>query len=156
MNLHQIEFEETNKFSSLFLDYLQNKKELQPLFTYLPQLDQFEEIITNRRFQDERRGILTNVLKEQYDGLAISDAVSTNIDLLNDKNTFTITTGHQLNIFTGPLFFIYKVVTVINMAKMIRDRFLHYNFVPVYWMASEDHDFAEINNFRLFGKKYEW
>lgn len=156
MNLHQIEFEDTNRFSSLFLDYLQNKKELQPFFTYLPQLDQFEEIIANRGFQDHRRDILVKVLKEQYEGQSISEAVASNIDLLNENEAFTVTTGHQLNIFTGPLFFIYKVVTAINMAKMLGEHFPKNKFVPVYWMASEDHDFAEINNFRLFGKKYEW
>jgi bacillithiol biosynthesis cysteine-adding enzyme BshC len=74
----------------------------------------------------------------------------------SDLNTFTITTGHQLNIFTGPLFFIYKIVAAINMAKILKEKYSSYNFVPVYWMASEDHDFEEINNFRLFGEKYVW
>ncbi|WP_416171478.1 bacillithiol biosynthesis protein BshC [Algoriphagus boritolerans] len=72
------------------------------------------------------------------------------------KKTFTVTTGHQLNLFTGPLYFIYKIVSTINLAKNLQSAYPEYHFVPVYWMASEDHDFEEINNFKLDGKKYQW
>jgi bacillithiol biosynthesis cysteine-adding enzyme BshC len=67
-----------------------------------------------------------------------------------------VTTGHQLNIFTGPLYFIYKIVTVINACIELKKAYPEYNFVPVYWMASEDHDFEEISYFRFNGKKFTW
>jgi bacillithiol biosynthesis cysteine-adding enzyme BshC len=51
---------------------------------------------------------------------------------------------------------IYKIVTIINLAKKLKAEFPAYNFVPVYWMASEDHDFAEISSFNLFGKTFKW
>ncbi len=156
MNLLQIDFEETKRFSSIFLDYLQNKKELRSYYDQPPDIESFEKAITKRNFDNSRRPLLVNTLKSQYENFTISSTVSNNIDSLQEHNTFTVTTGHQLNIFTGPLFFVYKIAAAINMAKMLNERYLEYHFVPVYWMASEDHDFEEINNFRLFGKKYVW
>ncbi len=78
------------------------------------------------------------------------------IEKLQESNTYTVTTGHQLNIFTGPLYFIYKIVSTINLAKQLKSQYPDQNFVPIYWMASEDHDFEEISHFLLFGKKYQW
>jgi bacillithiol biosynthesis cysteine-adding enzyme BshC len=156
MNLHQIDFEATGRFSSTFLDYIQNKETLQPFFNQPPNIKSFEKIIAQRNFDDARRPALIQALNHQYEGIKISSEVSANIYALADKNTFTITTGHQLNIFTGPLFFIYKIIAAINLAKKLKERFPDSTFVPVYWMASEDHDFAEINHFRLFGSTYTW
>ncbi|HBS12012.1 MAG TPA: bacillithiol biosynthesis cysteine-adding enzyme BshC, partial [Flavobacteriaceae bacterium] len=72
-----------------------------------------------------------------------------NIQSLLSKNTFTITTGHQLNLFTGPLYFLYKIVSVLNLVEQLKIEFSDHNFVPIYWMASEDHDFDEINYFNF-------
>ena len=82
--------------------------------------------------------------------------LKSNIKLLADNKTFTITTGHQLNIFTGPLYFIYKIVTAINLGKELKQAFPDYNFVPVYWMATEDHDFEEINHVKIEDKMLTW
>lgn len=156
MKLSKIEFEETSRFSSIFLDYLQGNKELQLNYSYTPNIESFEKAIAQRNFDDAKRNILVKTLKDQYKNDSIPGLVSENIELLEDKNTFTITTGHQLNIFTGPLFFIYKIAATINMVNMLKEKHPSFNFIPVYWMATEDHDFEEINNFRLFGKKHVW
>lgn len=156
MKLNQIEFEETKRFSSIFLDYLQGKKELQPNYSFIPNIESFEKAIVSRNFDDGKRIPLVRILKDQYKNVSIENSVSDNIELLSESNTYTITTGHQLNIFTGPLFFIYKIAATINMAKILKEKYPSNNFVPVYWMATEDHDFEEINNFRLFGKKFCW
>jgi bacillithiol biosynthesis cysteine-adding enzyme BshC len=79
-----------------------------------------------------------------------------NIESLIEQNTFTITTGHQLNLFTGPLYFLYKIISAINLSKELKEIYPEYNFVPVYWMATEDHDFEEINYFNFKGKKVKW
>jgi len=156
MNLHQIAFEETKRFSTIFLDYINNQKELRDYYSFLPDKESFQESIDARKFDDEKRKLLVDVITEQYKNCPTHSAVFENFKSLKGTNTFTITTGHQLNIFTGPLFFIYKIVAVINMAKILNERYPNNKFVPVYWMASEDHDFEEINNFNLFGKKYVW
>ena len=78
------------------------------------------------------------------------------ITLLKSGNTYTVTTGHQLNIFAGPLYFLFKIVTAIKLSRQLKEKFPDKNFVPVYWMASEDHDFAEINYTNIGGKKVHW
>jgi bacillithiol biosynthesis cysteine-adding enzyme BshC len=75
---------------------------------------------------------------------------------LKEDNTFTVTTGHQLNLFTGPLYFLYKIISTINLTKELKAKYPIYNFVPIYWMATEDHDFEEINYFNFKGKKFRW
>jgi bacillithiol biosynthesis cysteine-adding enzyme BshC len=157
MTLTQVEFEKTGSFSPLFLDYLNKKEALAPFYNVFPTIENFQKLIDQREeFPSEKRHTLVKVLLEQYGGLDKTGATEHNIHALGEPNTFTITTGHQLNIFTGPLYFIYKIVTVVNACKKLKAQYPAYNFVPVYWMASEDHDIAEISSFNLFGKKHQW
>lgn len=158
MRLQKLEFSDTHSFSTFFLDYIQKKDSLKPFYSQFPEIKNFKTQISEKgkSFPDFTRKILSGVLQKQYAGLDIPESVKNNLVSLQDKKTFTVTTGHQLNIFTGPLYFIYKIVTVINSCKELKKQYPEYNFVPVYWMASEDHDYDEIKYFRLYGKKYTW
>ena len=102
---------ETGLFSPLFLDYLKQKESLKPFYGYFPTLDNIEDQIAAKQaaFPKETRALLVKVLEQQYAGVETSDILKTNIKSLGEENNFTITTGHQLNIFTGPLYFIYKI-----------------------------------------------
>ena len=153
-----ITYQNSGYFSKLIVDYLDQKPELKSLYNRFPTLENFELQIEekNKNFPFENRAILANALQLQYDGFEISEATVSNIELLKESNTFTITTGHQLNLFTGPLYFIYKIVSVINLTKELKKAYPNYNFVPLYWMATEDHDFDEINFFNFKGKKIQW
>jgi bacillithiol synthase len=158
MRIQKIPFAETKSFSSFFLDYIQQKETLKKFYSLFPTPENFETQIRLKKesYPASHRSVLVNTLQSQYKNLTQKDAVKSNIDLLSHSNTFTITTGHQLNIFTGPLYFVYKIVTVINSCKELKKKFPDHNFVPVYWMASEDHDYDEIKYFKLYGKKYTW
>ncbi|RAI87051.1 bacillithiol biosynthesis cysteine-adding enzyme BshC [Algoriphagus yeomjeoni] len=151
-----VELHETGQFSQFFLDYIGGKKELQPFYTHAPILESFKQAIDQKTFSQENRKILVAALQTQYANQEVSYAVSKNIESLSSAQTFTVTTGHQLNLFTGPLYFIYKIVSTINLAKKLAQTYPKHRFVPVYWMATEDHDFDEINYFKLDGKKYQW
>ncbi|UXX79643.1 bacillithiol biosynthesis cysteine-adding enzyme BshC [Reichenbachiella carrageenanivorans] len=156
MPVEKIDLRSTQSFSDFFLDYLDDHEALRPFYGLRPEVRCFEEQIGKKQLSDEKRKVLTEVLQEQYQSLDKSTVVSTNITELANPQTYTITTGHQLNIFTGPLYFIYKIATVVNACKTLKAKYPNYHFVPVYWMASEDHDFDEISYFNLFGKKHEW
>jgi bacillithiol biosynthesis cysteine-adding enzyme BshC len=158
MRVQKIPFAETNSFSSFFLDYIQQKETLKKFYSRFPELKNFEAQIQTKKqtFLTSHRDTLVTALQRQYKSLVKKEAVTTNLNLLTQPDTFTITTGHQLNIFTGPLYFIYKIVTVINACKELKKLYPENNFVPVYWMASEDHDYEEIKYFKLYGKKYTW
>ncbi|MDH5609153.1 MAG: bacillithiol biosynthesis cysteine-adding enzyme BshC [Cyclobacteriaceae bacterium] len=156
MNVTKTTLRETGAFSQMFLDYLEQNPKLRDFYAYQPDMEGLGALIRERKLSMENRVVLTEVLQEQYGPLTKTDRVLNNILSLSADNTFTVTTGHQLNIFTGPLYFIFKIVTTINLAQRLKEAFPDYHFVPVYWMASEDHDFEEINHFHLFGKKYTW
>jgi bacillithiol synthase len=157
MKLEKINLGETGNFSPIFLDYISKSEPIRPFYNLFPEKENFKlQIDLKSGFSGEKRVVLYNVLQKQYNQLQISEAVSKSIDLIQENNTFTITTGHQLNIFTGPLYFIYKIATTINACKQLKTLYPEYNFIPVYWMASEDHDFDEISSFNLFGQKYKW
>jgi len=156
MKKHRVDLSKTGQFSSFFLDYIKGREELKPFFSHSPNIESFKDAIRAKSFSSEKREILADVLEKHYQGVELSELSQQNLSSLIKPNTFTVTTGHQLNLFTGPLYFIYKIVSTINLAKSLQKAYPDYHFVPVYWMATEDHDFDEINYFKLDGKKYQW
>ncbi|MFY0688001.1 MAG: bacillithiol biosynthesis cysteine-adding enzyme BshC [Cyclobacteriaceae bacterium] len=156
MKTTKISLKETGKFSSMFLEYLEGSESLSSFYRASPAIENFKEIIENHQISGSTRITLSEELQAEYGALECHESVQSNIHALRDAKTFTVTTGHQLNIFTGPLYFIFKIATAINLAKKLKAEYPDYHFVPVYWMASEDHDFEEISYFNLFGKKYTW
>ena len=151
-----IDFKKTGLFSPLFLDYMGGEEKVEPFYHRPPTLEAFQDQIKEKgaQFPKEQRLLLAERLLDQYQG--VSQPPTAQIEKLKEANTFTVTTGHQLNIFSGPLYFIYKIVSTINLADKLNATYPDSHFVPVYWMATEDHDFEEISHFRLFGKKYQW
>lgn len=158
MDVDCIPFRNTNYFSNLICDYLDENPKLKQFYNRFPNIENFKEQIEEKKlnFSKENRQVLVDELKAQYDSVNSSEAASQNLHLLSQENTFTITTGHQLNLFTGPLYFLYKIITAINLSKVLGEKYPQHNFVPVYWMATEDHDFEEINYFNIHGKKIHW
>ncbi len=140
-------------FSSLLLDYLDEKPNLKNLYQNSPNIAGFKNQLADKRsFPISNRQTLVEVLQDQYQGIENKPA----IEKLLDSNTFTVTTGHQLNLMTGPLYVIYKIVSIINLAKKLKAEYPTFNFIPVYWMATEDHDWDEINHVHLNQKTYSW
>ena len=156
VNKHKISYKDTELFSKLIIDYLSENEKLSSFVNHFPSLQNFEKQIEEQKKSRKNRTLLVDVLRNQYSNLSLSDKVENNIDLLKSENTFTITTGHQLCLFTGPLYFIYKIISTINLTDQLKKEYPENNFVPIFWMASEDHDFEEVNHIHLFGKKYEW
>ena len=150
----------TGLIPAITKDYLEQKDVLKSFYKYAPNIDAFGEAIKNKHFSAENRNVLVDALLEQYKkagiDLGANDVTCLNTLSLKNTNTFTVTTGHQLALFTGPLYFIYKIATVINLSKQLKEKYPQQNFVPVFWMASEDHDFEEISSIYLFGKEIKW
>lgn len=153
-----ITFQNSGYFSKTMIDYLNQEKALQPLYNRYPTMESFKQQIQEKQhsFNNKTREVLVKELKTQYQQLKHTEASLTNIELLKESNTFTITTGHQLNLFTGPLYFLYKIVSTIKLCQQLKEQHPTFNFVPVYWMATEDHDFEEINHFNLNDKVVHW
>ncbi|MCW3077893.1 MAG: bacillithiol biosynthesis cysteine-adding enzyme BshC [Bacteroidetes bacterium] len=148
---------DTGVLNNLVKDYIDRNKKLDHFYDYYPDQKGFEGILKNNNYASLDRKKLTEILLEQASTVENSSQKSkNNIELLLNQNSYTVTTGHQLCLFTGPLYFIYKLFSAINLAEELKTLFPDKNFIPVYWEASEDHDFEEINHFNLFGKTLKW
>ncbi|MDN4166235.1 bacillithiol biosynthesis cysteine-adding enzyme BshC [Cytophagales bacterium LB-30] len=155
MKVDKLSLGETDCFSPEFIAYLNNPA-FATFYKAPAQIASFEQQIKDKTFTAQQRKTLVEALQTQYQALSTSAYVQHNIQSLLQNKTYTITTGHQLNIFTGPLYFIYKIATAINAAKRLKEAYPAYHFVPVYWMASEDHDYEEIKYIYLHGQKITW
>jgi len=150
---------QTGQIHKLSADYISGNESLKNLYDFTPDLPGISAAIEKRKTYPVNRQILVQSLKQQYSGYfdkSENKKVEENINALLDEKTFTITTGHQLNIFTGPLYFIYKIVNAISYAQILKGQHPENHFVPVYWMATEDHDLEEINHFHIWGKTLKW
>ena len=158
MDIDCLPFKQTGYFSDLICDYIDNKESLNPFYNRFPKIENFKDQIEEKsaNYPDENRSILYDALQTQYKGVSISKKTKENLIQLKEPITFTVVTGHQLNLFTGPLYFLYKIISTINLTVQLKKRYPKFNFVPVYWMATEDHDFDEINYFNFNAKKIQW
>jgi len=153
-----ISFRDTAYVSKLICDYVENRPELQGLYNRFPSIENFKAQLEVKQseFSSEKRSVLVKALTKQYAQISPSKLTTSAIRSLEDKTTFTVTTGHQLNLMGGPLYFLYKIISTINLVKELKQKYPKYNFVPVFWMATEDHDFEEINHFNFKNKRFQW
>ena len=158
MPITRIPYRRTGYFSSLICDLVDQDPVLKSRVADFPSMESFEAQIERKQGQyiQYNRDQLVASLQQQYSQVNNTSAVNEAIDVLAKSTTFTVTTGHQLNLFTGPLYFIYKIVSTINLCKQLKQAYPKQDFVPIYWMASEDHDFDEISFFNFQNKKIKW
>ena len=145
----------THFFSKIVEDYVKQDKNLQPYYNHSPSIDGIKDAIEERKLFATDRHLLVKYFKIQY-ALSSTLKQQKNIELLANENCFTITTAHQPNIFTGPLYFIYKILHTIKLANELSQTLAHYKFVPVYYMGSEDADLEELGSINLQNKKIVW
>ncbi|MET1260409.1 bacillithiol biosynthesis cysteine-adding enzyme BshC [Flagellimonas sp. DF-77] len=158
MQADYIAFRDTGYFSSLICDYLDEAEALGPFYGHFPTLDAFKDQIAakSKSFPKANRTVLKSALEAQYAHTVASKRTKQHIASLEKDTTFTIVTGHQLNLFTGPLYFLYKIISTIRLTQALKKQYPKNDFVPIYWMATEDHDFDEINYFNFGGRKVQW
>lgn len=153
--INKISFGDIENIPQLVKDFL--NQNIEGFEDYTFSLEHFIKQIHLKKdsFTSNQREVLSETIEKQLSGLTLSTKQKENVDDLKRPNTFTITTGHQLNLFSGPVFFVYKILQTIKTCSYLKENFPDFNFVPVYWMASEDHDFAEINHFKTENNYYE-
>ena len=153
-----ISYQKTGYFSKTISDYLEQDISLRSFYGKFPTIEGIKEQLEEKQKSVTQKGrsVLVSQLQEQYTGVAITQATQDNINALSKDTAFTITTGHQLNLFSGPMYYIYKILSVINLTEQLTTKYPENSFVPVFWMATEDHDFEEISGFNFKGKKIKW
>ena len=151
-----VPYNETGYFSHLVTDYLGKHPDTLPFYSFNTDKAGIAQAISERANYPVNRPLLVSMLTRQYASLKVSDKVTANIQLLLHENTFTVCTAHQPNLLTGYLYFIYKILHAIKLSEELKELHPGCNFVPVYYMGSEDNDIEELGTFRFRGEKYVW
>lgn len=151
-----ISYKQTGAFSKIVTDYLDGLPALSSFYKHSANLDGIKASIAARTAFPTNRKLLVDQLKKQYASIKTSQKVNENIDKLLSKDSFTVCTAHQPNIFTGHLYFIYKILHAIKLCDELKDAMPSNNFVPVYYMGTEDADLEELGTVNINGKKYNW
>jgi bacillithiol biosynthesis cysteine-adding enzyme BshC len=151
-----ISYQQTGFFSRIITDYLSGNGFLRNFYSHPVSTEGIESAIQDREKFPTDRQLLVNILKKQYDGMTLPHAVQKNLHDLASENTFTVTTAHQPAIFTGNLYFIYKILHVVKIASNLKIKFPERNFVPVFYMGCEDADLEELGHIYLDGEKLNW
>lgn len=147
-----VSFSDAGIGSPLFHDYLRKKFHITA-----PDSNSLLARAKTRHVAPAMRSHLVKTLGAHYAGYGITSGLSVeHINSLSEEHVFTVTTGHQPCLGSGPAYFIYKIVSVIALCRELNEQQQECRFVPVYWMNGEDHDFAEINHLWFLGKKFEW
>ncbi|HYF30137.1 MAG TPA: bacillithiol biosynthesis cysteine-adding enzyme BshC [Chitinophagaceae bacterium] len=152
----RVPYQQTGYFSKIVLDYLDQSPALRAFYSHDVNLQGIQAAIEQRKAFNTDRKLLQTELQRQYSALETSEAVTNNIRLLANDNTFTICTAHQPNIFTGNLYFIYKILHAIKLADTLKLQLPQYHFVPVFYMGCEDADLDELGHIHLNGEKLVW
>ena len=152
----RIPYRETGSFSPLVVNYLDHDPSLQSFISQEASLRGIKACIEARRQVPVDRILLANRLASQYEGLERPDRLQKNLDLIRQDNCYTITTAHQNNLFSGPLYFIYKILHAIALAENLQKAIPDCHFVPVFYMGTEDADLAELDHIHLGTEKIQW
>jgi bacillithiol biosynthesis cysteine-adding enzyme BshC len=150
-----IPYAQTRKFSPFITDYLDQKEDLAPFYAHPVSLEGVKAAMAGRKSFPTDRKTLVDVLQRQYLNRT-HPAQDASIRALADDHTFTVTTAHQPNIFTGYLYLIYKILHVIRIAADLNERIPGARFVPVYYIGSEDNDLEELGQVRIAGNTLVW
>ncbi len=153
VSVHSIPFQRISKFTQIDIDYATDPASFSEFISLIPTLSNFGKALSNRSIYPTERELIVDVLREQYQN---AEQNGIHCDELLDPTHFTIVTAHQPSLLTGPLFFIYKICSAINLARQISSAHPSYKVHPVFVISGEDHDFEEVNHLQLFGKQYKW
>ncbi len=156
MKFIPIDYDQVEEISKRDLAFIKQQKELADFVPQWATMEAFADVIKRKQQHQVDRKLLSDTLTSQYQGVTTTAAVKDNIKALADDQTFTIITAHQPSLFTGPLYYFYKICSVINLTKQLHKAYPAYRFVPVFISGGEDHDFEEINHLHLYGKDIVW
>ena len=158
-NRSEISFKNTHAFDDLIVNYIEENSFFNDFYAFEASPAGIRQAISSYQNSRLQRQNVKDIISKQYslaDITQIHVKVQENVGLLSQDNSFTVTTGNQLNIFSGPLYVFYKIISAINLSNTLNEKHPDHHFIPVFWMATEDHDIEEITSINLFGKSFLW
>ena len=143
------------KVSPLVQDLLNQSEQVRTFVSDFFSKENCISTARNKSFPKGSRDVLVAQLNAQYANEITSEEVKKNILSLQSESSFTVVTGHQICSAGGPLYLIYKIFSAIRITQELNASQDEFHFVPVYWMATEDHDIEEIRHFHWGNEKVE-
>ncbi|MFZ4544139.1 MAG: bacillithiol biosynthesis cysteine-adding enzyme BshC [Saprospiraceae bacterium] len=156
MTIETLDYASISQLSRTDVAYAGSDPLLRPFYQYPVELKGFEQVFADKAKDDCDRALLVQTLQEQYSAFDDFPKVRKNINSLLQDNCFTVITAHQPNLLLGPLYFVYKIMGVIRLSKVLNDKYPSRKVVPMFVIGGEDHDFEEVNHIQLFNKKLVW
>jgi len=156
MQIEKIDYDKVPAISFKDLSYIKLESFLNDFYTYTPDLSSFDKVIADRKQHLVDRDLLVLELQKDYAQIDPTPLQINNIEALADDKTFTIITAHQPSLFGGPLYYVLKVCSVINLTRQLKAKYPDHTFVPTFISGGEDHDFEEVDHLNLFGKSVKW
>lgn len=163
--MYTVQYSKLPTFHKLFLDYIStDEEEFNKIIKFfnasyreneeiLKVIDSKSHNYNSSRYFDKH--VLIDILKRQNVTFGASEKTASNIELIADENTFAVVTGQQVGLYTGNFYTILKTITAIKLAADLKNRFPQYNFVPVFWLESDDHDIEEANHVNIINRQNE-
>jgi bacillithiol biosynthesis cysteine-adding enzyme BshC len=139
--------------SALLLDYLYHHDRVARFYNGSPfDPASYRTVAARLLSLDERRQELAPILRRQNEAFGCSEPTFASIQQLSEPGTFAVVTGQQVGLLSGPAFTLYKALTAVRLAQSLTAQGLR--ALPVFWLASEDHDFEEVAEAAVFDEEY--
>jgi bacillithiol biosynthesis cysteine-adding enzyme BshC len=150
-----IPFDMVESLSQRDVAYQIQPEKFEKFYSFSPDITGLKKALVSRSDFPVDRDLLVGELERQYRNVSPTESQKVNIEALGQDDVFTVITAHQPSLFTGPLYFVTKIISTISLAKHLQE-VIGKRIIPVFIVGSEDHDFEEVNHCVLYGKKIEW
>ena len=146
----------TGGFSNLYIDFLNDFRKVHQFYEMdFHSLQAFSSHAENISSRYQRNPLVSEVLSEQNQLFGAGSRALQNIQYLDQQNTLAIVTGQQVGICGGPLYSVYKIITVLKLVDKLSESYPSFKFIPVFWLEGEDHDFNEVSAIGLLDSDHQ-
>lgn len=154
----KVEYRNLPDINDLFLDYISEPSKVEAFFNgSFSQSDAFVKVINQKKSnypaESLTRDVLCDILTEQNKLFGAGDKVFLNIERLRNEKTFAVVTGQQVGILTGNIYTLYKAINTFQLSNLLSEKYPDYQFVPIFWMETDDHDFLEVNSINILNSE---
>src|SRR5580692_2865552 len=141
MDCRALPFRQLPHQSKLFIQFLDNFPSVKQFYGHPPTIQEVKKAAKSLAYPRERRAEVTQILREQNAAFGAGEGTRENLDRLA-KGAIAVVSGQQVGLFGGPAYAVYKAVSAIQIAQELTRAGV--DAVPIFWMATEDHDLEEV------------
>ena len=149
MDCRPLPFRQLPHQPKLFLEYLDHFEKVKSFYVHPPAMAAVTRTARKLAYPGDRRVEVSSILREQNSALGAGEETRSNLERL-EKGAVAVVSGQQVGLFSGPAYSIYKALTAIQIAEELTRGGIP--AVPIFWMATEDHDLDEVRHSTWFDR----